>query len=348
MKLLNTISTVKSFIQAAKQPEVKAWLNDQAYNLKEFGISLISGSMSDAVDKINYTARVIQYCKEYVPTLCPSIETIGEHRGLTIWLSNDITIVKTGALPESPSCLVLKLPEMELPVIVVNKAFTEMPENIQHSWLDHEYGHYALGHLDNFNGRSLQAELEADAYSVSEGNHMLDALEYVLKHNVMLKHQREFMIRIQALKKLKETTMYIKHVSEISLEEIERIKQIERKVYPTHMQYMQHVQSVANLIEYTESEDSHIMLGPDWYLIVTPTEIVDIATTGKLGLQTMIQISNTLKECYGDKVFSLDARASTSYRLLKVLERRGQIKIHSSEEWYWGNEKMYEMEISYI
>ena len=78
-----------------------------------------------------------------------------------------------------------------------------------------------------------------------------------------------------------------------------------------------------------------------------PEEVVDLASASPLGFRELINVSNALKEYYGTNVFSLDARESTSYKLINYLSKRGVVKIISSDTWYWGDEVMYELCIQF-
>ena len=139
-----------------------------------------------------------------------------------------------------------------------------------------------------------------------------------------------------------------KKLDNINKQDIKKVVQIEGSVYPHHMQYMQDIRSKADLAGYCETTDISVAIGEDWYIIVSSEEVVDLACSGSLSLRTLLSISEGLKAFYGvGNTFSLDARACTSYRLLKCLEKRGTITIHSQKEWDWDGETMCQMVLSY-
>ena len=145
---------------------------------------------------------------------------------------------------------------------------------------------------------------------------------------------------------MREKTMI--KVKELTGAQIQKICEIEGMVYPSCMRSLEDIESPKDLLEYCESKKAMAMIGEDWYLLATPHEVVDLACTSSLSLEEINQIFNALKAYYGTKKFTLDARKTTSYRLLKVYASRGRIKIHSEEEWYWDDEVMCEMTLSFI
>lgn len=132
----------------------------------------------------------------------------------------------------------------------------------------------------------------------------------------------------------------------VTKKDIKKIVALEAAIYPEFMQYMQDIRTKKDIKEYCEDTKVSVALGEDWYLIVTQDEVVDLATASRLPLSTLNGIFNALKAHFGERVFTLDARASTSYRIISVYEKRGKLKIHSSSEWYWEDELMYELELS--
>jgi hypothetical protein len=129
---------------------------------------------------------------------------------------------------------------------------------------------------------------------------------------------------------------------------IELLRRIERSAYPPHMRQMQDVNSIRDLAEYCECRVSEVRVieGPNYYVIVALKdeccEIVDMAATGRFNFFAVV---SQLKSIVGDREVTLDARASTSYPLVRLMERRGLIVVQSCEEWDWDGETMYEMSL---
>ena len=123
------------------------------------------------------------------------------------------------------------------------------------------------------------------------------------------------------------------------------IRTIEAAAYPTHMQYLQEVHTLEDMKEYCESSKVLVIEGEGWYCICGKTEVVDLAATSRLSVQAMLYIVTELKKWFGSKKVTLDARKSTSYRLIKFFSRGGKVSILSEEEWSWDGETMVEMTI---
>lgn len=140
-------------------------------------------------------------------------------------------------------------------------------------------------------------------------------------------------------------TIQLKDLTE---KDIRKIVRIESKVYPEHMQYMQGIKTKTDLEDYCEDDQVSVLLGVDWYLIMSEEEVVDLATTSALSLKEILSISACLKEHFGIGVkFSLDARESTSYKIISFYEKRGKITVYEDMVWSWGGEIMHEMVLSF-
>lgn len=126
-----------------------------------------------------------------------------------------------------------------------------------------------------------------------------------------------------------------------------KIRNIEAAVYPSHMQYLDSVYTLEDMQEYCESKKVLVLEGEGWYCICGKTEVVDLAAISKLTIQDMLHISAELKKWFGTKKVTLDARKSTSYRLIKFFSRGGKVSILSEEEWTWGEDIMVEMTIKF-
>lgn len=125
------------------------------------------------------------------------------------------------------------------------------------------------------------------------------------------------------------------------------ISSVEKEVYPSYMLSMQGVTSERGFKNYCESNSLQVIFSEDMYCICSKTEVIDFATTGKLSLVELQEVKNFLKSWFKNKSFSLDARATTSYRLIKFLEHKKEINIISQEMWYWNNEQFYDLELQF-
>ena len=125
------------------------------------------------------------------------------------------------------------------------------------------------------------------------------------------------------------------------------IRTIEAAAYPEYMQYLQEVHTMEDMQEYCESKKVLVLEGEGWYCICGKTEVVDLAAISKLTIQDMLHIGTELKKWFGTKKVTLDARKSTSYRLIKFFSRGGKVSILSEEEWTWGEDIMVEMTIKF-
>ena len=136
-------------------------------------------------------------------------------------------------------------------------------------------------------------------------------------------------------------------LKDIKKADIKSIKAVEASVYPEHMQYMQDIRNVSDIEDYCEDNDVCVILKDSAYVIMASEEVVDMASVNPLSMVEMVEILGYMKSYYGSNVFSLDARESTSYKLLKFLSKRGTITILSEYSWDWDGVVMYEMELCF-
>lgn len=136
--------------------------------------------------KVGIAAR--QGC---VMTFSPSIEIEG-------YLAKvfDEQVVLCGMPTRLPGACVMQGGQ-----IFVNRKFLEMPSWFKKAVLAHERGHYMLGHMVGvkktfFMKRDWDLEIQADRYSVENGNDMLSALKLLVE---LYGPSREFTARIKAL-----------------------------------------------------------------------------------------------------------------------------------------------------
>lgn len=135
-------------------------------------------------------------------------------------------------------------------------------------------------------------------------------------------------------------------------EVFEKVKQIEASAYPKFMQSLQYLKSVEDAMNYVECDGKILFhLGTDWYMLGCQTgnevEIADLASKKGIPPFQLNQIFEDLKKSFSDKIITCDARSSTSYKLIKYLEKSGDIEIIHEEPWNWGPEKMHELKFTF-
>jgi hypothetical protein len=138
--------------------------------------------------------------------------------------------------------------------------------------------------------------------------------------------------------------------AEHTLENLEKIKRIERTAYAgteyCQMQWCTSWQDIAGYCQCPLSE-VHILLSDTGYVIAAThrdkgyAEIVDLASTDRrMNLHEVWDFLLELK-----LPFTLDARESTSYRMIKALEKKGEITIAASSSYLWEGETFYELKV---
>lgn len=128
---------------------------------------------------------------------------------------------------------------------------------------------------------------------------------------------------------------------------LQKVKEIERAAYPEFMWQFQDIENPSEAYEEIDCDGQffcHIDNG--WYMLGCngPSEVYieDLASVKNLGFAELNRILTILRS-FGDKLITADCRGSTSYRLLKIAEKRGRIQVIEESPWNWGNEKMYEL-----
>lgn len=125
---------------------------------------------------------------------------------------------------------------------------------------------------------------------------------------------------------------------------------IEAQGYPEYMQGLQSEEPcIQDLLEYCDSSKVTLAYTQNTYIIVTKREVVDLCTQGKLTITDLLGIKDFLHSHFGTgKKFSLDARETTSYKLISHMARRNQVIVHEDDSWYWGNECFHSMTLSFL
>lgn len=138
----------------------------------------------------------------------------------------------------------------------------------------------------------------------------------------------------------------------LTQQNLDKVKEIEDIAYPNFMKGMQDIESISDVLDYAECDGEIIcLIEDDWYILGCNSrksiEIVDLASKKSLTFSDINKIVNFLKS-YGDKVINVDARATTSYRLIKLLQKRGAIEIIHDSPWNWESETMHELKFKFI
>ena len=126
---------------------------------------------------------------------------------------------------------------------------------------------------------------------------------------------------------------------------LEKIKRIEKSAYPEFMWQFQDVETPEQAYDEIDCDGQFFChIDDGWYMLgcngANEVYIEDLASIRNLGfneLNTMLKILRG----FGEKVITADCRSETSYRLLKIAERRGSIEMISERPWNWESEKMH-------
>lgn len=137
---------------------------------------------------------------------------------------------------------------------------------------------------------------------------------------------------------------------------LRHVQDLEKKIYPSHMQFWQDDEneddwraSFERMLDVAGYEENEIdcIIQPDWYAIFgvgdQTVEIIDLASIKKLSF-TDFQILYSKLLSFGNKVFEMNARSTTSYPMIRSAEERGYLKILMDEPTSLYGEPMREIE----
>jgi len=130
-------------------------------------------------------------------------------------------------------------------------------------------------------------------------------------------------------------------------EALKAIKSLERAAYPKGFQTLQDAKSWRDLEEYAEGSVHHL-LWDDGYCLWTDSEVVDLASIRPVSLARLGQITRTLRQCFGERVVSMDCRATTSHRLMRYYQRKGVVEVLSEYSYEWDDELFYEVQLRFL
>ena len=141
--------------------------------------------------------------------------------------------------------------------------------------------------------------------------------------------------------------MNLKESCSLDQDKFDHVKSIEKEVYPPRMHTYQDFDDIEELLDYNDCDGQiDCIIKNDWYAIFcngpTEVEITDFASRKPLGFAEILEVKNKLQS-FGDKIISMNARESTSYKIIKLGERRGWFKIISDEPNITFGEPMHEI-----
>lgn len=125
------------------------------------------------------------------------------------------------------------------------------------------------------------------------------------------------------------------------------LRSCERAAYPELYRQLQDVYTMAELRTYCEGEPK-VWTWHGGYCIATADELVDLVSTVVLSLATMRWLLSNLTSHFAGAEVTMDARATTSWPLLKIAARRGYVDIISSQPWHWGGEVFHESVVRFL
>jgi len=142
--------------------------------------------------------------------------------------------------------------------------------------------------------------------------------------------------------------MNLQEYCSLNQQNFDHVKSIEKQVYPHIMQAFQDFDNIEDLLDYSDCDGQiDCIIKQDWYVIFcngSKVEIIDLASRKRLEYSELMEIKRKL-ESFGDKIITMNARESTSYKLIKLAERRGVFKIISDKPNYTFGEPMHELEL---
>ena len=134
----------------------------------------------------------------------------------------------------------------------------------------------------------------------------------------------------------------------LDLKKLMRIKEIEKKVFPEHMRQYEDIESMDDVDELTEDcyGEFFCHVENDWYILGCNSGdkvyVDDFSSVKSLGLPELYAVVRLLRS-FGDKIIEADFRQSTSYRLIKMAEKKKIVEIIDETPWNWDGEKMSEI-----
>ena len=143
--------------------------------------------------------------------------------------------------------------------------------------------------------------------------------------------------------------MNFKEYCLLNQKNFDKVKSIEKHVYPSRMHTYQDFDNIEDLLDYADCNGQiDCIVKDDWYAIFcngsSEVEIIDFASKKPLGFTELIEVKNKLQS-FGDKIITMNARESTSYRLIMLAAKRGMFEILSDEPNNEFGEPMHQLEL---
>lgn len=138
----------------------------------------------------------------------------------------------------------------------------------------------------------------------------------------------------------------------LNKEKIRQIKDIESRAYPPHMRTYEDIETPEDVKDYVDCDgDAFCHVEDGWYMLGCngPSEVyvADLASARPLSFVDMNKVTTILRSM-GEKTITAECRHSTSYRLIKLLEKRGVIEVmNDTFSHNWGSEAMREVEFRF-
>ena len=141
---------------------------------------------------------------------------------------------------------------------------------------------------------------------------------------------------------------YLRESCALNQKNLDRVKAIEKIAYPSHMQFYGDFDDIDDVIDYADCDGQiDCIIQDDWYAIFCngsrEVEVIDLAARRSLSLSDLLVIYQKMTS-FGNKIFTMNARASTSYKLIKLGEKRGMFEILLDEPNSLNGEPMHEIE----
>jgi hypothetical protein len=129
---------------------------------------------------------------------------------------------------------------------------------------------------------------------------------------------------------------------------LRELKRREALHYPVFMRQMQYLYSWKDLKEYCEGSPTVLLGNKDGYALFTKKEIVDVASSS--AAEAAVLFLSLRKHFTGNQQrrITADFRNSTSLPIVLAAAKKGVVKIHTQQDWYWEGELMTEIEFSFI
>lgn len=138
------------------------------------------------------------------------------------------------------------------------------------------------------------------------------------------------------------------YLAKFTKENLALLKELEQAAYQnTPFSEMQDCQTWEDVADYCDCGISQLRLylTKEWYALLAEhedyIELVDLASKAKN--TPLLFIVNTLTQY--QKPFIMDCRDSTSYRIVKALEKAGRIHLISDEEYARGGELFHDIRL---